>query len=74
MSLSRRSAGFLTGVGVWTWLIWPNFLRQIWADERSWDRGPTRFLVVHLVIVGTSLALGSGVGWLGVRALRRARR
>ncbi len=70
VTLSRRAAAFLLGVGAWTWLIWPAFLRNIWRDERSWDSGPTRFFLVHLVLTVTSLALGSGVGVLGWRGLR----
>ena len=29
MVLSRRSAGFLLAFGVWSWIIWPTFLRNI---------------------------------------------
>ena len=70
MILSRRAAAFLLLVGVWTWVIWPRFLLAVWRDDRSWDDGPTSFLLVHLVLVGASLALGTAVGVLGVRGLR----
>ena len=70
MLLSRRAAAFLLGLGVWTWLIWPNFLRNIWRDERSWSDGPTSFFLVHLVLVVVSLALGTAAGVLGWRGLR----
>ena len=73
MPLSRRAAGFLLGAGGWSWLIWPNFLRNIWRDERSWDGGPTRFLLIHLVLVVVSLVLGTATGLLGWRGLARAR-
>ena len=33
--LTRRSAGFLLAFGVWSWIIWPTFLRNIWGDDRS---------------------------------------
>jgi hypothetical protein len=68
--VGRRSAWFLALFGVWTWLIWPNFLRNIWADDRAWDSGPTSFFLVHLLLVVTSLALGTAVALIGVRALR----
>jgi hypothetical protein len=76
--LTRRAAWFLVAVGGWTWLIWPRFLLAIWNDQRSWagDVGatpPTSFLVVHVVLVVVSLAVGTAVGWLGVRGLRALR-
>ncbi|NHC43932.1 SCO4848 family membrane protein [Motilibacter aurantiacus] len=74
MVLSRRASWFLLAVGVWTWVIWPRFLRAIWADDRSWDDGPTSFFLVHAVLIGTSLAIGTAVGWIGWRGLRAARR
>jgi hypothetical protein len=73
MTLSRRASAFLVAVGVWTWAIWPRFLAAIWADDRSWDGGPTSFLTVHVLLVAGSLLLGTGVGWIGVRGLRGAR-
>lgn len=72
--MSRRVSAFLVGVGVWTWLIWPNFLKNIWRDDRSFDHGPTSFLLVHLVLTVVSLAIGTGVGVLGWRGWRAARR
>jgi hypothetical protein len=70
--LSRRSAAFLTAVGVFQWVIWPTFLRNIWKDDRSFSHGdPTAFLVVHVLLTAVSLVLGTGVLWIGARALRR---
>jgi hypothetical protein len=44
MTISRGWAAFLTGVGVWTWIIWPRFAVAIWNDERAWSAaiGPIR--------------------------------
>ena len=73
--MTRRVSAFLLAVGVWTWAIWPNFLKNIWKDERSWADGPTSFFLVHLVLVVTSLLIGTAVGaigWRGWRASRRA--
>jgi hypothetical protein len=58
--------------GVWSWVIWPTFLKNIAQDPRSFtgDR-PHAFFVVHLVLTVVSLALGTIIGWLGVRGLRR---
>jgi hypothetical protein len=72
MVLSRRISAFLILFGVWTWLIWPTFLRNIWQDPRSWQHGPTAFFDVHAVLTAVSLLLGTAVGWLGVRGWRAA--
>ncbi len=73
MRLTRRVSGFLIGFGVWSWIIWPTFLKNIWADDRSWQHGPTAFFGVHLVLTVVSLALGTAIGWLGIRGWRGAR-
>ncbi|MCL9757731.1 SCO4848 family membrane protein [Frankia sp. AiPa1] len=73
MTLSKRASWFLVAVGVWTWAIWPNFLRNIWKDDRSWDHGPTGFFTVHLILTVVSLVVGSVVGWLGIRGVRAGR-
>lgn len=70
MVLSRRSSWFLLLVGVWSWIIWPTFLKNIWKDPRSFDNGPTGFLLVHAVLVAVSLAIGTAVGVIGLRGLR----
>ena len=73
MTLSKRAAWFLVAVGVWSWVIWPTFLKNIWHDSRSWHDGPTGFFLVHLVLTVVSLAIGTVIGWLGIRGLRAAR-
>lgn len=72
MVLSRRASVLLLLVGVWSWLIWPRFGKAIWDDDRSWHDGPTAFFVVHAVLIGVSLTLGTLVGVLGWRGLRGA--
>jgi len=69
MVLSKRWAVFLMAVGVWTWVIWPRFGLAIYRDDRSFTDGkPTAFLVVHAVLIAASLAIGTTVGVLGVKA------
>lgn len=68
--LSRRVAWFLVAFGVWSWVIWPTFLKNIWKDPRSWDHGMTAFFTVHLLLTVASLALGTAIGVLGIRGLR----
>jgi len=75
MVLSKRWAVFLTAVGVWTWVIWPRFGLAIYRDDRSFAAGkPTSFLVVHVVLIAASLAIGTTVGVLGIRAFLATRR
>jgi len=65
---------FLMAVGGWTWLIWPRFGLAIWKDDRAFSNGsPTAFLWVHAVLIVASLAIGTAVGVLGIRAWRVAR-
>ena len=41
-------------------LVWPTFYRRIAKDVRARDAAgkPTRFLIVHAVLIGIALALG----------------
>jgi ABC-type polysaccharide/polyol phosphate export permease len=71
--ISKRVAWFLIAFGVWSWVIWPVFLKNIWKDSRSWHHGMTGFFAVHLVLTVVSLALGTTIGILGVRAARSQR-
>jgi len=73
MRLTRRTSAFLIGFGVWSWVIWPTFLKNIWADDRSWQHGPTGFFTVHLLLTVVSLALGTAIGGLGVRGWQATR-
>jgi len=70
VTVSRRVAWFLLAFGVWSWIIWLTFLKNIWKDDRSWDDGMTSFFAVHLVLIVVSLVLGTVIGVLGLRALR----
>ena len=73
MVIDKRWAAFLIAVGVWTWAIWPRFGFAIWNDDRAFDGGtPTSFLWVHALLITASLAIGTTVGVLGVKAWRRA--
>ncbi|MGY3127929.1 hypothetical protein ACVWW9_001428 [Agrococcus sp. UYP33] len=55
-------------------VVWPAFLRRIAADPRSRDAAgkPTRFLTVHLTLIGTALVIAVaqavvGIWWLASR-------
>jgi hypothetical protein len=73
VKLSRRVSVFLILFGVWTWVLWPNFLKNIWADDRSWNDGPTGFFLIHLALTVVSFTAGNAIGWLGVRGIRASR-
>ncbi|PRY13442.1 SCO4848 family membrane protein [Kineococcus rhizosphaerae] len=73
MRLSKPVSWFLVLFGVWSWFIWPNFLRNIWNDPRSFDHGAQPFFLVHLVLVVVSLVLGTAIAVIGVRGLRGLR-
>jgi hypothetical protein len=79
MVMSRRWAAFLIGAGAWSWIIWPRFAVAIWHDTRAWSSGrighgsPTGFLWVHAALIVASLAIGTAVGVLGLRAFRAGR-
>jgi hypothetical protein len=65
---------FLVAFGVWSWVIWLTFIRNIANDPRSFtgDR-PHAFFIVHLVLTVASIILGTVVGVLGVKGLRAGR-
>lgn len=71
MWMSRRVSGFLLAVGVWNWLIWPTFIKNIAKDPRSFAAGrPTAFFLVHLVLTVVSLSIGTVIGAIGWRGWR----
>lgn len=74
MVVSKRVAWFFVAFGVWSWIIWLTFLKNIWNDDRSWSDGMTAFFGVHLVLIVVSLLLGSVIGAFGLRGLRGSRR
>jgi len=74
VKLSRRTSWFLLLVGIFQWVVWPTFLRNIWKDPRSFHDGPTGFLVVHAVLTAVQLLLACGLLLLGWRGLRGASR
>ncbi|NUS72088.1 MAG: hypothetical protein HOQ05_01645 [Corynebacteriales bacterium] len=72
MVIGRRWAAFLIAVGVWSWLIWPRFGKAIYDDDRAFDDGATAFFWIHALLIVTSLAIGTAIGVLGIKAWRAA--
>lgn len=74
--MSRRVAWFLLAFGVWSWIIWITFVKNLSSSADSWnpDGSATPFFYVHLVLAIVSFVLGTIIGVLGLRGLRaRAR-
>ncbi|MGI8590715.1 MAG: SCO4848 family membrane protein [Nakamurella sp.] len=77
--LSRGWSLFLMAAGVFNWIIWPRFALAIWNDQRAWSgsvgqSSPTAFLVVHAVLIGTAVTVGTIVGVLGLRGFLAGRK
>lgn len=77
--LSKAASGFLVFAGAFNIVIWPRFAKAIVNDHRAWAATPwasqpTAFLWVHAVLIGSAIAIGIGVLWIGIRALRQAKR
>ncbi|MEW1693923.1 SCO4848 family membrane protein [Streptomyces sp. NPDC093249] len=76
MKLSRRVSWFLLAFGVWSWVIWVTFAKNLFKDASGLafdDAGdPTAYLWVHLALAVTSFVLGTAVGVIGFRGVRAA--
>jgi hypothetical protein len=47
--------------GIWSFVVWPAFFRRVLRDPRARNAAgrPTRFLIVHAVLIGISLLIGA---------------
>jgi uncharacterized membrane protein len=57
--------------GVWSLVVWPQFLRRVMKDPRARDAAgkATKFLTVHVVLVSVSMVLGAATALIGIMAL-----
>jgi uncharacterized iron-regulated membrane protein len=57
--------------GVWSLVVWPQFLRRVRNDPRARDADgkATRFLTVHVVLVSISMVLGAATAAIGIAGL-----
>ncbi|HET6270663.1 MAG TPA: hypothetical protein VFE00_11410 [Arthrobacter sp.] len=71
MQLPAFLAVVLVVAGLWSLIVWPQFLRRVMKDPRSRDAGgrATRFLTVHVVLVSVSMVLGAATAAIGVAGL-----
>jgi hypothetical protein len=68
MQLPLFAALLLIVAGVWSLLVWPQFLRRVMKDPRASDADgkATKFLTVHVVLVSISMVLGAATAVIGV--------
>jgi hypothetical protein len=77
MKLSRRVSWFLLAFGVWSWVIWVTFEKNLIKDASglAFDHGhPTAYFWIHTVLAIVSFLLGTVIGVIGWRGLRVPRR
>jgi uncharacterized iron-regulated membrane protein len=57
--------------GLWSLLVWPQFLRRVRKDPRARDANgrATRFLTVHVVLVSISMLFGAATAAIGIAGL-----
>ena len=74
MELPAALAIVLIVAGVWSLVVWPQFLRRVMKDPRAHDAGgkATRFLTVHVVLVSISMVLGAATAAIGLAGLLSA--
>ncbi|GAA3815606.1 hypothetical protein GCM10022403_056430 [Streptomyces coacervatus] len=76
MKLSRPVSWFLLAFGVWSWVIWVTFVKNLIKDGSglAFDNGhPTAYFWVHLTLAVVSFVLGTVIGGIGLRGLRALR-
>ena len=71
MELPAFLAVVLVVSGVWSLVVWPQFLRRVRNDprDRDADGKATRFLTVHVVLVSISMVLGAATAAIGIAGL-----
>jgi len=57
--------------GVWSLVVWPQFLKRVMKDPRARDAAgkATKFLTVHVVLVSISMVLGLATAAIGIAGL-----
>ena len=71
MQLPVFAALVLIVAGIWSLVVWPQFLRRVMKDPRARDTAgkATKFLTVHVVLVSISMVLGLATAVIGVLGL-----
>lgn len=77
MKLSRPVSWFLAAFGVWSWVVWVTFVKNLWKDASglAFHHGdhssPTAYFWIHLTLAVVSTVFGTAIGVIGLRGLRR---
>lgn len=71
MELPAFLGWVLIVAGVWSLVVWPQFLKRVMKDPRARDAAgkATKFLTVHVVLVSVSMVLGLATAAIGVAGL-----
>lgn len=71
MTIPVFPAVVLIVAGLWSLIVWPQFLRRVLKDPRARDAAgkATKFLTVHLFLVTVSMVLAAAVLVIGVLGL-----
>ncbi|CCQ46962.1 putative membrane protein [Pseudarthrobacter siccitolerans] len=71
MELPVFAALVLVVAGIWSLVVWPQFLRRVMKDPRARDAAgkATKFLTVHVVLVTISMVLGAATAVIGIMGL-----
>ena len=71
MQLPVALAWILIIAGIWSLVVWPQFLRRVMKDPRARDATgkATKFLTVHVVLVSVSMVLGAATAAIGIAGL-----
>ncbi|OIV37187.1 hypothetical protein BIV57_12540 [Mangrovactinospora gilvigrisea] len=76
MVLSRKVSWFLAAFGVWSWIIWITFEKNLVKDASglAFHHGrATAYFYIHTALAIVSFLLGTAIGILGLRGIRRSR-
>ncbi|WP_333770300.1 SCO4848 family membrane protein [Streptomyces sp. IBSBF 2435] len=80
MKLTRPVSWFLAAFGVWSWIVWVTFVKNLWKDTSGLafhdgdHSSPTAYFWIHLTLAVVSTVFGTVIGAIGVRGLRALRR
>ena len=71
MEIPAILAIVLIVAGVWSLVVWPQFLKRAMKDPRARDAAgkATKFLTVHVVLVTISMVLGLATAGIGIAGL-----
>ena len=71
MEIPALLAWVLIIAGVWSLVVWPQFLRRVMKDPRARDAAgkATKFLTVHVLLVTVSMVLGAATAGIGIAGL-----